>query len=412
MKEPDSKKLSQLMIKLRKSRDLSRDEMGSLLGVSGRTIRRWENGEQLPTMNDIVHICNEFDLSLEEVFDGQINLDREVNRKLISVDAGIDSINEKITSTDETVSNISNDINDIKEQLEKVSNKTIGANIKETTGNLTWLWLLIIHLVTAAMGISCNVYFRMGYIETFVSSVGYIVAISYLIYRKKDDMKTQRMFLLYSVVLEVTFVLNYVLCDSKTDEFPGILGNLTLSIINGGMYGFCIFNHYMEALLWICIIVYTTWILFCGYQLIANEYGFKENTDTTGNVLKIILAIEICILAIYVPYIKWEIFVSSSTLKQFDNAAFKMICAYFVIAVVSQYLHFLDKRLIKMIIAVSPLFIIWRLIHGIRNISGILSDGTAVTANIEYGFYLIIVLLSVYTIIAVFQAQKTRNEVK
>ena len=68
MKEPDTKKLSQLMIKLRKSRDLSRDEMGSLLGVSGRTIRRWENGEQLPTMNDIVHICNEFDLSLEEVF--------------------------------------------------------------------------------------------------------------------------------------------------------------------------------------------------------------------------------------------------------------------------------------------------------------------------------------------------------
>ena len=67
MKDLDRDKLSQLMISLRNSRDLSRDEMGRLLKVSGKTIKRWEKGETLPTMVDIIHICNEFNISLEEV---------------------------------------------------------------------------------------------------------------------------------------------------------------------------------------------------------------------------------------------------------------------------------------------------------------------------------------------------------
>lgn len=47
MKELDKKKLSQLIEKLRKSRDLSRAEMGILLGVSGRTVKRWETNRSL-----------------------------------------------------------------------------------------------------------------------------------------------------------------------------------------------------------------------------------------------------------------------------------------------------------------------------------------------------------------------------
>ena len=220
-------------------------------------------------MMDVIHICNEFNISLEEVYEGQISIEREVNRKLASVDSGIDSINDRIASTDETVSNINNNINDIKEQLEKVSGQTIRMNEKETKDDLTWLWLLIIHLGATTMGFLCNMMGRMGHFETFLSSVIYVVAICYILYKKRNDMKCLRLFLLYAVVLEVNFLLNYVLFADIT---PLLIANIELLAINGGMYGFCIFDYYhTEPLLLICSIVYTAWIVFCGYHLIKNN---------------------------------------------------------------------------------------------------------------------------------------------
>ena len=268
MKELDKEKLGLLLTKLRNTRDLSRDGMGELLGVSGSTIKRWERGEVIPSMMDVVHICNEFNISLEEVYEGQISIEREVNRKLASVDSGIDSINDRIASTDETVSNINNNINDIKEQLEKVSGQTIRMNEKETKDDLTWLWLLIIHLGATTMGFLCYMMGRMGHFETFLSSIIYVVAICYLIYKKRNDMKCLRLFLLYAVVLEVNFLLNYVLFADIT---PLLIANIEVLSINGAMYGFHIIDFYnMKLLLGICTVVYTCWILYCGYHLIKN----------------------------------------------------------------------------------------------------------------------------------------------
>ena len=269
MKELDKEKLGLLLTKLRNTRDLSRDGMGELLGVSGSTIKRWERGEVIPSMMDVVHICNEFNISLEEVYEGQISIEREVNRKLASVDSGIDSINDRIASTDETVSNISNDISDIKEQLGKVSVQTIGMNEKERKEDLTWFWLLIIHLAATTMGFLCLMMGRVGHFETFVSSIIYVIAICYLIYKKRNDMKCLRLFLLYAVALEVNFLLNYVLFADVT---PLLIANIEVLAINGAMYGFHIIDFYnMKLLLGICIIIYTFWIVFCGYHLIRNN---------------------------------------------------------------------------------------------------------------------------------------------
>lgn len=269
MEELDKEKLGQLLTKLRNTKDLSRDGMGDLLGVSGSTIKRWEKGDAVPSMTDVIHICNKFNISLEEVYEGQISIEREVNRKLASVDSGIDSINDRIASTDETVSNINNNINDIKEQLGKVSVQTIGMNEKERKEDLTWFWLLIIHLAATTMGFLCLMMGRVGHFETFVSSIIYVIAICYLIYKKRNDMKCLRLFLLYAVALEVNFLLNYVLFADVT---PLLIVNIEVLAINGAMYGFHIIDFYnMKLLLGICIIIYTFWIVFCGYHLIKNN---------------------------------------------------------------------------------------------------------------------------------------------
>lgn len=73
MNELNTDKLSEFLKKLRKSRDLNFDEMGALLHVSGRTVRRWENAEVTPMMDDIINICNEFNITLDEFFSAEKN---------------------------------------------------------------------------------------------------------------------------------------------------------------------------------------------------------------------------------------------------------------------------------------------------------------------------------------------------
>ncbi len=255
MKDLDRDKLSQLMISLRNSRDLSRDEMGRLLKVSGKTIKRWEKGETLPTMVDIIHICNEFNISLEEVFEGQKNLDREVDRKLSKVNLGMESISDNIS--------------DLKARFVMMREESVINQTDKEREDLTWLWLLIIHLAATTMGFLCMVMGRLGHFETFLSSVIYVVAICYILYKKRNDMKCLRLFLLYAVVLEVNFLLNYVLFADIT---PLLIVNIEVLSINGAMYGFHIIDFYnMKLLLGICTVVYTCWILYCGYHLIKNN---------------------------------------------------------------------------------------------------------------------------------------------
>ena len=209
-------------------------------------------------MVDIIHICNEFNISLEEVFEGQKNLDREVDRKLSKVDSGIESI--------------SNDISDLKDQFALIHEESVNNQTDKEREDLTWLWLLIIHLAATTMGFLSYGMSMVGPYETLISSIIYVLAICYILYKKRNDMKCLRLFLLYSVVLEVNFLLNYVLFADMPVEVPGVISNIELLAINGGMYGFCIFDYYhTEPLLLICSIVYTVWIVFCGYHIIKNN---------------------------------------------------------------------------------------------------------------------------------------------
>jgi DNA-binding XRE family transcriptional regulator len=258
MKDLDRDKLSQLIISLRNSRDLSRDEMGRLLKVSGKTIKRWEKGETLPTMVDIIHICNEFNISLEEVFEGQKNLDREVDRKLSKVNLGMESISDNIS--------------DLKAQFVMMREESVNNQTDKEREDLTWLWLLIIHLAATTIGFLSYCMSIVGPYEALISSNIYVLAICYVLHKKRNDMKCLRLFLLYAVVLEVNFLLNYVFFADMPVEVPGVINNIELLAINGGMYGFCIFDYYhTEPLLLISVIVYTGWILYCGYYLIKNN---------------------------------------------------------------------------------------------------------------------------------------------
>ncbi len=254
MKELDTNRLSDLLIKLRYSRELSRDGMGKLLGVSSKTIRRWEKGESLPTMVDIVHICNEFNISLEEVFEGQRDIDREIDRKLSKVDMGLESINGEIS--------------EIKNQFVHLCS---GNNCKDNVHehNLAWLWLVTIHVIATTIGFLCHAMALIGYCKSFASSIVYMAMIYYCIHRNRNDSKTLKMIILYAVILMVNMLLNYIIF---VDVTPGIISNVELLAINGAMYGVSILDwHNMTLFLIICIVVYSSWVAFCTCHYIKNN---------------------------------------------------------------------------------------------------------------------------------------------
>ncbi len=264
MKTLDRNKLGDLIAKLRRSRDLSLDGMGELLHVSGRTIRRWEKGEMLPTMEDVISISNEFNISLEEIYEGEINLEREVNRKLSHVDSSIETIGLKITSTEEAIKSINDGVSELKNQISKTVEQQ-----EEKTKDVIWIKLLTVHLACTSVAFICSVMSRMRFITAFLFSIAYIICVTWMLIKQRNNTQSLRLFFVYSVILLVNMLLNYVLFADVT---TGIISNTELMLVNGAMYGLRIFDFdNMKLILVECVITYCFWIVYSEYHLIRKN---------------------------------------------------------------------------------------------------------------------------------------------
>lgn len=56
---------------LRKKKNLSQEDLASILNVSRQTISKWETGESNPELDKIVPICNFFEISTDEFLKGK-----------------------------------------------------------------------------------------------------------------------------------------------------------------------------------------------------------------------------------------------------------------------------------------------------------------------------------------------------
>lgn len=67
----DSTKTGKFIAKLRRERKLTQEELGKKLGVSNKTVSRWENGNYLPDIETLRLLAKEFSVSMEELLDGE-----------------------------------------------------------------------------------------------------------------------------------------------------------------------------------------------------------------------------------------------------------------------------------------------------------------------------------------------------
>ena len=67
----DQKKIGNFLKELRKEKSLTQEQVAEKLGVSSRTISRWETGAYMPDISMLVDIAEMYDVDVREVIDGE-----------------------------------------------------------------------------------------------------------------------------------------------------------------------------------------------------------------------------------------------------------------------------------------------------------------------------------------------------
>lgn len=67
----DQKQIGSFLKELRKEKKLTQEQLAEALNVSGRTVSRWETGNNMPDISLLVEISELFDVSIPEIINGE-----------------------------------------------------------------------------------------------------------------------------------------------------------------------------------------------------------------------------------------------------------------------------------------------------------------------------------------------------
>lgn len=85
----EQKKIGSFFKELRKEKGITQEKLAEVLGVSGRTVSRWETGSNMPDISLLVEIAEFFDVSIPEIINGE--------RKSESMDEEIKKVAESLS---------------------------------------------------------------------------------------------------------------------------------------------------------------------------------------------------------------------------------------------------------------------------------------------------------------------------
>jgi len=66
----DQKRVGQFLKQLRKEKGITQEEFAEKIGVSGRTVSRWETGSNMPDISLLVDIADFYDVDVREIIEG------------------------------------------------------------------------------------------------------------------------------------------------------------------------------------------------------------------------------------------------------------------------------------------------------------------------------------------------------
>lgn len=67
----DQQKIGSFLRELRKEKPMTQEQLAEALGVSGRTVSRWETGRSLPDLDLLMVLADYYGVALRELLDGE-----------------------------------------------------------------------------------------------------------------------------------------------------------------------------------------------------------------------------------------------------------------------------------------------------------------------------------------------------
>ena len=93
----NQEKIGKFIAECRKKKNMTQQELSEKLGVSDRTVGNWENGRNMPDLSLFKPLCNELDISLNDLMSGEKVNEKEYYEKLgENIINTIDYSNKKI----------------------------------------------------------------------------------------------------------------------------------------------------------------------------------------------------------------------------------------------------------------------------------------------------------------------------
>ncbi|MGN0470751.1 MAG: helix-turn-helix domain-containing protein [Acutalibacteraceae bacterium] len=77
----DTVKVGKFISELRREKHLTQEQLGEKIGVTNKTISRWENGNYLPSIEMLEMLSKEFSVSINEILCGERINDSEYRKK-------------------------------------------------------------------------------------------------------------------------------------------------------------------------------------------------------------------------------------------------------------------------------------------------------------------------------------------
>lgn len=67
----DRAKIGAFLKELRKEKNLTQEQLPEKFGVAGRTVSRWETGNNMPDLSVLVELADFYDVDIREILDGE-----------------------------------------------------------------------------------------------------------------------------------------------------------------------------------------------------------------------------------------------------------------------------------------------------------------------------------------------------
>lgn len=84
----DQIKIGKFLKELRKENGLTQEKLAEMLGVSNRSVSRWENGVNMPDFDLVIELANYYNVSTDEILDGERKnnmIDKESENTMLKI---------------------------------------------------------------------------------------------------------------------------------------------------------------------------------------------------------------------------------------------------------------------------------------------------------------------------------------